>query len=82
MSTYINLHNDFPGTPNYYSGDLDLLESRLAEHGCTLAARWEVIVHHMDNDVREQVHGELAPCTEREFLDRYLELATEPLVIG
>ena len=31
----------------------------------------------MDDDIREQVHGELAPCTPEEFLKRYLELDPE-----
>lgn len=43
---------------------------------------WDVIVNYMDDDTREQVHNELAPCTEEEFLARYLELAKEDLVIG
>jgi len=30
--------------------------------------------HLMDDDLREQVHSELAPCSEREFLQRYSEL--------
>ena len=29
---------------------------------------------YMDDDIREQVHAELAPCTHEEFLERYLEL--------
>lgn len=28
----------------------------------------------MDDEIREQVHTELAPCTAKEFLTRYLEL--------
>lgn len=33
-----------------------------------------VIAMYMDNDIREQVHFELAPCTPYEFLKRYCEL--------
>lgn len=33
-----------------------------------------VIATYMDDDKREQVHYELAPCTPEEFLNRYLEL--------
>lgn len=29
---------------------------------------------YMDDEIREQVHWELAPCSEEAFLDRYLEL--------
>lgn len=43
---------------------------------------WESVVAAMDDDVREQVHAELAPCSEEAFLARYLELAREDLVIG
>lgn len=33
-----------------------------------------VIATYMDNDIREKVHFELAPCTPYEFLKRYCEL--------
>ena len=35
---------------------------------------WVAAVNLMDDDIREQVHRELAPCTNEEFLSRYLEL--------
>lgn len=44
--------------------------------------RWEVIAHSMEDEAREQVHSELAPCTNIEFLNRYLEVAQYDLVIG
>ena len=44
--------------------------------------QWNAIVQMMDDDTREKVHDELAPCTELEFLIRYLELAPEDLIIG
>lgn len=31
----------------------------------------------MDDDIREQVHADLAPCTEQEFLDAYCERHAE-----
>lgn len=43
---------------------------------------WENVVEFMDDETRERVHAELAPCTELEFLRRYLELAPEDLIIG
>lgn len=43
---------------------------------------WDVVVSMMDDDTRERVHFELAPCSELEFLRRYLEVAREDLVIG
>lgn len=35
---------------------------------------WLAIVNLMDDDIRERVAFELAPCTEEAFLKRYLEL--------
>lgn len=35
---------------------------------------WEAIVNLMNDDIRERVAFELAPCTEEEFLKRYLEI--------
>lgn len=35
------------------------------------------IANLMDDDLREQVHRELAPCTDMEFLRRYVELDPE-----
>ena len=43
---------------------------------------WAVIAHYMEDEAREQVHHELAPCTNLEFLKRYLEVAECDLVIG
>lgn len=43
---------------------------------------WDAIVELMDDDTREQVNAELAPCTEEEFLARYLELAPADLIVG
>lgn len=35
---------------------------------------WDALVNLMDDDLREQVHREIAPCTNAEFLKRYAEL--------
>jgi len=43
---------------------------------------WNAIANAMDDETREKVHAELAPCTEEEFLTRYLEIAPDDLVIG
>jgi len=43
---------------------------------------WDAVVNMMDDDTREAVHRELAPCAELEFLTRYLELAPDDIVIG
>jgi hypothetical protein len=42
----------------------------------------DTIAHYMDDDIREAVHAEIAPCTELEFLAAYLERATDDLIIG
>ena len=34
----------------------------------------DTIASYMDDDTRETVHFELAPCEPEEFLKRYLEL--------
>lgn len=39
--------------------------------------RMDTIGTYMDDDIREQVHGELAPCTPEEFLIRYTKLDTD-----
>lgn len=39
-----------------------------------LSKHWETIEMMMDDDIRERVAFELAPCTEEAFLERYLEL--------
>lgn len=33
-------------------------------------SEFEVYVTMMDDEIREQVHAELAPCTDEEFLTR------------
>jgi hypothetical protein len=43
---------------------------------------WDAIANVMDDDIREAVHSEMAPCTEAEFLAAYLERAPHDLVIG
>ena len=42
----------------------------------------DTMTNYMDDDTREAVHNECAPCTDVEFLTRYLELAPDDLVIG
>lgn len=37
----------------------------------------ETIANYMDDEIREQVHNEMAPCGEQEFIDRYCELHAE-----
>ena len=34
---------------------------------------FEVAVNLMDDEIREAVHADLAPCTEQEFIDEYVK---------
>lgn len=43
---------------------------------------WETVANFMDDETREKVHAELAPCDKLEFLERYLEIAPSNLIIG
>ena len=36
-------------------------------------AEFEQAVALMDDEIREEIHMELAPCTEEEFLEAYKE---------
>jgi hypothetical protein len=42
----------------------------------------DVLAQYMDDDTRESVHNELAPCSEIDFIKQYLKLATDDLIIG
>lgn len=55
------------------------LDAILAAHP---AVTWGTITNAMDDGTREAVAAELAPCSEEEFLLRYLELAPANLIIG
>lgn len=43
---------------------------------------WDAIVDMMEDEIREAVHDDLAPCTEEEFLAEYLRRAEDGMVIG
>lgn len=43
---------------------------------------WDVLVNSMDDEIRESVHTEHAPCSDDEFLTAYLAAAHEDLIIG
>ena len=34
---------------------------------------FDVVVNMMDDDLREELHNKLAPCTDQEFMDAYIE---------
>lgn len=33
---------------------------------------FDVVVNMMDDEIREGLHNELAPCTDQEFVDAYV----------
>ena len=43
---------------------------------------WDALTNYMDDDTREFVHYKLAPCTDLEFLEEYLNRAEENLILG
>lgn len=42
---------------------------------------WDAVVNMMDDDTREKVHCEFAPCTEEEFLNAYLSISDHDLIL-
>lgn len=34
---------------------------------------WDAIVSMMDDDIRERLHAEMAPCSNQEFFDAYVK---------
>lgn len=34
---------------------------------------FDACVAMMDDDLREEIHNEIAPCTDQEFLDEYVK---------
>lgn len=43
---------------------------------------WGAVVAVMNDETREAVHNDIAPCTESEFLAEYLRRAEDGLVVG
>lgn len=43
---------------------------------------WDTVVRYMDDETREAVAYDLAPCSNAEFLTEYLRRAADDLVIG
>lgn len=42
----------------------------------------DTIAMMMDDEIREQVANDIAPCTDEEFVAEYLRRANEDLIIG
>lgn len=54
-----------------------LIESNLVINPYGLEIDWDAAGALMDDDIREEVHAELAPCTPQAFFDRYCQLHAE-----
>ena len=74
MSKMVSLDNGI----TFLSAD-EALE-RMKSEQCSVT--WDALVNLMDDDTREAVAYELAPCSESEFLARYLEVAADDLIVG
>lgn len=57
-----------------YDVDKPIARTERAIAKVMIPETWDALVNLMDDDLREQVHQELAPCTNAEFLKRYAEL--------
>lgn len=42
----------------------------------------DILAEYIYDDTREKVHFCYAPCTDEEFLTKYLEIAEEDLIFG
>ena len=51
-----------------------LIASNLVINPYGLEIDWDAAGALMDDDIREEVHAELAPCTPQAFFDRYCQL--------
>lgn len=60
------------GKPKPQEGDKNM--KRYNEEVAISNELMDTIAGYMDDEKREQVHAELAPCTPEEFLTRYIEL--------
>ena len=38
---------------------------------------FEAAVNLMDDEIRERLHGEMAPCDEQDFIDAYIKAHAE-----
>ena len=56
----------------------NMLRSGVIEKFTLLQSEMDVIATYMNDNIREKVHFELAPCEPVDFLRRYLELDKDP----
>ena len=56
---------------------IEFLESYEEETDSINQELMDTIATYMNDEIRERVHFELAPCSPKEFLKRYLELDSD-----
>lgn len=54
---------------NVYITNREEIKMKVILNGCEVD--FDVCVNMMDDDLRENLHSEIAPCSEQEFLDAY-----------
>lgn len=62
--------------------EADMIEEMDEDEANDVDRLWGAIVGMMEDDIRESVHEDLAPCTNLEFLAEYLRRARHNLVVG
>lgn len=62
--------------------EADMIEEMDEDEANDVNRLWDVIADMMEDDIRESVHEDLAPCTNLEFLAEYLRRARHNLVVG
>lgn len=59
---------------SYDAGDIHALIDEIDAYaaGIGMVDQWNAIASYMTDEIREDVHADLAPCTDEEFLREYL----------
>lgn len=65
------------GNRYYTAEELDMIWDKVEEMNL-----YDALVYNMDDEIREQVVSEFWGETDKDFVQQYLETATNDLVIG
>ena len=71
-----------PATLSIDNGLTFIGADELYEYADEILSRWDAIAEAMNDEIREAVHAEMAPCSELEFLAAYLRNADSDLIVG
>lgn len=81
LKTAIRYYIAHEAEVNKWAAEMAGEDSTMKVYGRPLTQKdLDIIATYMDDDTRETVHAELAPCRPEEFLRRYLDL--DPDFIG